>query len=122
MQSETIRLPNFSVLIEEISPTQASAGYIRGEEFAVLLLDNSGGLAWNADAEFTLTPLSDSELQQQNIWEGLQEAQVLRSAKFFNPATYNPFAVLVAHFSRRNVAEKVRAARHPESHRGDKTK
>jgi len=46
MQSQKIILPNFSVLIEEISPTQASAAYLRGKEFAVLLLDNTGGLGW----------------------------------------------------------------------------
>lgn len=122
MEPKIVRLPNYTVTIEEQSLQQATATYQRGNTiFAEVVLNWSAPQGWNADAEWLITPANDNEFQYQENWERLVEAQINAAAKF-HPVSHTAFEVLDAYYTRRNQAAKVREGRHPASKRGDKTR
>jgi len=120
--TQVIRTSKYEVTITELSATQASASFRRDgvPDFALLLLESNGS-GFIVDAEIQAVPLTEREAMQEEIWERQEENAVNRSTRFY-PASAAPFDILVAHYQRRNLLDRIHLARHPESRRGDKTK
>lgn len=122
MNTKDIQLPKYRIHIEEQSLQAATATYFIGDTaVAEVNLTDSPPQGWTADAEWLSTPASAREAQAHDTWERINENQIAMAARF-HPISHSAFEILVTYFSGRHRRAEERAARHPASKRGDKSK
>ena len=122
MNTKDIQLPKYRIHIEEQSLQAATATYFIGDvAVADVVLTDTPPQGWTADAEWLSVPTNPREAQSNDIWEHNTEAQIAMAARF-HPISHSAFEILVTYFSGRHRRAEERAARHPASKRGDKSK